>query len=99
MRASSTPPTRKTRGLLAGLATSALLALSILGGGTASAAQPTWPTGFGQDSQAVPQPTSGASSTAVSGGKTVGFFEWLRNPGSSNISQLYMNVSPPEPGK
>ncbi|MBI3748692.1 MAG: hypothetical protein HY262_07595 [Chloroflexi bacterium] len=70
------------------------LALSVIGGGTAYAGTPAgWVAGFGTDSGATPQPGSGASTTAVSAGKTVGFFEWLRNDGPSNISQLFVNVT------
>jgi hypothetical protein len=98
MRASSTHPTRRTRRVASAFVIASLFALSVLGAGAATAATPSWPTGHGQDSQASPQPDSGASSTAVSSGKTIGFFEWLRNPGSSNISQLFMNVSPPAAG-
>ena len=68
-----------------------VIALSILGGGTALAAKPMWPSGHGTDFQ-NPTP-SGASSTVVTAGKSVGFFEWLRNPGSNNISQLFMAVT------
>ena len=36
---------------------------------------------------------SGASSSAVGAGRQVGFFEWLRNGDTSNISQLYLTAS------
>jgi len=85
-------PTHRRRGLAAGLVMTSAIALSILGGGTALAKAPAWPTGHGTDFQ-NPFPDSGASSTTVTAGKSVGFYEWLRNPGSSNISQLFMNVA------
>jgi hypothetical protein len=85
-------PMHRRRGLAAGLVMTSVIALSILGGGTALAKAPTWPTGHGTDFQ-NPFPDSGASSTTVTAGKSVGFYEWLRNPGSSNISQLFMNVA------
>jgi len=71
----------------------AVLALSVIGSGTILGATPTWPVGHGTDSFATPQPASGASSSAVSAGAKVGFFEWLRNDDSSNISQLYMTAT------
>jgi hypothetical protein len=79
---------RKSASILAG----SLLALSVLGG-TVQAAAPKWPVGHGTDYLADPAPESGASSSSVTAGKTVGFFEWLRNPGPNNISQLYLNVT------
>lgn len=59
----------------------------------ALAATPDWEAGYGTDSSAISQPTSGASSSAVSAGKKVGFFEWLRNNGPSNISQLFLTAT------
>jgi hypothetical protein len=70
-----------------------LLALSVIGGGTTNAATPTWTVGHGTSYLANPAPTSGASSTAVSAGARVGFFEWLHNGDTSNISQLFLNAS------
>jgi len=70
-----------------------VLALSVIGGGTAIATTPTWTVGHGTDSFASFQPPSGASSTAVSAGSKVGFFEWLRNDGTSNISQLFLTAT------
>jgi hypothetical protein len=87
------PSQHRRRGLAAGLVMTSVIALSILSGGTALAASPTWPSGHGTDFQANPAPGSGASSSSVSAGKAVGFFEWLRNPGSSNISQLFLNAT------
>jgi len=84
-------PSHRRRGLAVGLVMTSVIALSILGGGTALAAKPMWPSGHGTDFQ-NPTP-SGASSTVVTAGKSVGFFEWLRNPGSNNISQLFMNAT------
>lgn len=78
---------------LTGLVSASVLVLSIIGSGTASAATPAgWSAGCGIDSSlaAGQEPCSGASSTLVSAGHTVGFFEWLRNAGPSNISQLYV---------
>ena len=69
-----------------------LLSASLLPTG-ALAATPDWTVGHGTDSSANPQPDSGASSSSVSAGKTVGFFEWLRNDGTSNISQLYLTAT------
>lgn len=70
-----------------------MLALSLLGAGTVFGATPGWTVGSGTDWDVVPQPASGASSTSVSAGARVGFFEWLHNGGSSNISQLYLNTT------
>jgi hypothetical protein len=69
-----------------------LLIATILPTG-ALAATPGWEAGHGTDSSAISQPTSGASSSAVSAGKKVGFFEWLRNNGPSNISQLFLTAT------
>lgn len=77
---------------LTGIIAASMLAMSAVGGGTAFASTPDWTVGHGTDSFASPQPSSGASSTAVSAGNTVGFFEWLRNDGTSNISQLYLTA-------
>src|SRR5260221_14757876 len=74
----------------AGLVSAFVLVLSIFGAGTASAANPAgWTAGHGTDSSLAQQPGSGASSSVVSSGHTVGFFEWLRNSGPRNISQLF----------
>ena len=75
---------------LAGITAASALAVSVLAG-TAQAAAPGWPTGHGTNYLAPA--ASGASSSSVRAGNTAGFFEWLHNPGSSNISQLFMNVS------
>ena len=93
MRASEGNGRVRTWRKLAGIAAAAALALSVIGGGTANAATPAgWVAGYGTDSSpTAPQPISGASSTAVSAGNKVGFFEWLRNDGPSNISQLFVN--------
>src|SRR6185295_12245892 len=86
------PPRR--RGLITGLVTASVLALSLFAGGTALAANPSWVVGHGTDSApTAPQPASGASSSAVGAGRQVGFFEWLRNDDTSNISQLYLTAS------
>jgi hypothetical protein len=82
---------RTWRKLAAIIATS-VLTITIFGG-TVQAAQPNWPVGHGTDYQADPAPASGASSSSVAAGKTVGFFEWLHNPGASNISRLYVNAT------
>lgn len=71
----------------------AALVASVVGAGTASAATPNWSVGHGTSYLAFPAPTSGASSTAVSAGARVGFFEWLHNGDTSNISQLFLNAS------
>ena len=80
----------------AGIVTASLLALSVLGGGTDPGSRRA-----GRRSRdglrRRRQPASGASSTAVSAGKKVGFFEWLRNDDTSNISQLYLNAPAPTP--
>jgi len=93
MRAIQT--THRRRGLAAGLVMTSVIALSILGGGTALAANPNWQVGHGTNNDPTqPQPTSGASSTFVSAGQQVGFFEWLKNADTSNISQLYLTSNP-----
>jgi len=88
MRATITPAKRRTRGIASAMVAIALVALSILGSGTALGANPLWKVGRGTNSFVVPQPASGASSSAVSAGAEVGFFEWIRNDDTSNISQL-----------
>src|SRR3954453_4265025 len=88
--------TTHRRRFAAGLVMTSVIALSILGGGTALAATPMWPTGHGTDFHV--NAASGASSSTVTAGNAVGFYEWLRNPGSANISQLFMNVATPAPG-
>jgi hypothetical protein len=65
-----------------------VIALSILGGGTALAAVPNWSVGGGTDSS-VAAP-SGASTSTVTAGEQLHFNEWIRNNGSGNISQLYL---------
>src|SRR6185503_5941585 len=84
MRATTTPTKRRTRGIASAMVATALVALSILGSGTAMAANPDWIVGYGTDSSlpATQQPLSGASSTSVSAGQEVGFFEWLKNNGT-----------------
>jgi len=75
---------------LAGIVAASLLAVTVLGG-TTLAAQPDWQVGHGT---LYTSPTlSGASSSAVSAGKTAGFFEGLHNQTPSNISQLYLNAA------
>jgi len=81
-------PTHSSRGLAAGLVMTSLIALSILGGGTALAAVPNWSVGGGTDSS-VAAP-SGASTSTVTAGEQITFNEWIRNNGSGNISQLYL---------
>ena len=90
MRATTTPAKRRTRGIASAMVITAVVALSILGGGAAMAANPSWVVGHGTDSSLPPaqQPASGASSSAVSAGAEVGFFEWIRNDDTSIISQL-----------
>ena len=61
---------------LAGIAAGSLLAVAVLGG-TTLAAQPAWQVGHGTNHSSPA--ASGASSSAVSAGKTAGFFEWLHN--------------------
>ena len=73
--------THRRRGLAAGLVMTSVVALSILGGGTALAANPDWVGGYGTDRTVTPQPTSGASSTFVSAGQQVGFFVDHSSPG------------------
>jgi hypothetical protein len=90
MRAIST---HRRRGVLAGLITGSLLAWSILGSGTALAANPNWVAGFGTDRTASPLPTTGQSSTTVAAGKEVGFYTWLWNADTSNMSQLYVTAT------
>ena len=75
---------------VAGIAAASLLAVGVLGG-TTLAAQPVWEVGHGTNHSSPA--ASGASSSAVSAGKTAGFFEWLHNQTPSNISQLYMNAA------
>jgi hypothetical protein len=94
MRATTLAHHRRTRATATGLVTIAVIALSILGGGTALAANPNWVVGHGTDSSTTtPQPASGASSSAVAAGAEVGFFEWLKNADTSNISQLYLTAN------
>jgi hypothetical protein len=83
----------RVRRLLTATVITSVLALSTLGG-AALAANPSWAVGHGTDSFAVPQPASGASSSAVSAGAEVGFFEWIRNDDTSNISQLNVVATP-----
>lgn len=78
---------------LLSVATGSMLVLSMLSAGQALAANPRWVVGYGTDSFFTPQPASGASSSAISAGKKVGFFEWLRNDDTSNISQLYLTAA------
>jgi len=79
---------------LTGIGVASLLALSLLGGGNALASTPGWTVGHGTDSSNVYwSAQSGASSSVVSAGNDVGFFEWLRNDGTSNISQLYLTAT------
>ncbi|MEP6638681.1 MAG: hypothetical protein ABJC39_04965 [Chloroflexota bacterium] len=93
----ATNPTRlaQRRGLVTGLVTIAVLSLSVFAAGTAFAANPTWVVGHGTDSSlpSTQQPASGASTSAVAAGNEVGFFEWLRNDDTSNISQLNLTAS------
>jgi len=93
MRATDGNRRARTWQELAGLVAASLLTVSVIGGGTASAATPAgWVAGHGTNSSPTAlQPGSGASSAIVGAGNTVGFFEWLRNDGPSNISQLYVN--------
>jgi hypothetical protein len=77
----------------AGALVALLLLIATLFPAGALAATPDWTVGHGTDSFAVPQPTSGASSSSVSAGNRVGFFEWLRNDGTSNISQLFLTAT------
>ena len=94
MRATILPRAPRRRGLITGLVTASVLTLSMLAGGTALGANPNWIVGHGTDSApTAPQPDSGASSSAVGAGRQVGFFEWLRNGDTSNISQLYLTAS------
>jgi hypothetical protein len=94
MRATPIHP-RRTRWIAATVLTASVMALSVLGAGSALAAVPNWQVGHGTDSNLAPalQPQSGASSSAVSAGADVGFFEWARNNGPSNISQFYVNAT------
>jgi hypothetical protein len=71
----------------------AALAMSVVGGGTASATTPAWSVGYGDSYLASPAPTTGASSASVSAGARVGFFVWLHNGDTSNISQLFLNAA------
>ena len=75
---------------LVGITAASALALSVLAG-SVQGAQPGWPVGHGTNYLAPS--ASGASSTSITAGKTVGFYEWLHNPGPSNISQLFLNVT------
>ena len=94
MRAINAPHAPRRRGLVTGLVTASVLALSMFAGGTALGANPNWVVGHGTDSASTaPQPASGASSSAVGAGRQVGFFEWLRNADTSNISQLFVTAS------
>src|SRR5918995_3597425 len=93
MRATSHPRRPRGRGLITGLVTASVLTLSVFAGGTVLGANPKWVVGHGTDSSAAVQPDSGASSSAVAAGRRVGFFEWLRNDDTSNISQLYVSAS------
>jgi len=77
----------------AGALVALLLLIATMLPAGALAATPDWEAGYGTDSSAISQPPSGASSSAVSAGKKVGFFEWLRNNGPSNISQLFLTAT------
>jgi hypothetical protein len=72
------------------LASATLLALSVLGSGTASATTPSWTGGFG--TSMMNPTTSGFSTQNVAAGNNVGSFSWLHNGGTSNISQLYLTA-------
>ena len=64
------------------------------GGGTVLAANPNWVVGHGTDSTpTAPQPARARRRPRSAAGKQVGFFEWLRNGDTSNISQLYLTAS------
>jgi hypothetical protein len=77
-----------------GIVSAAILALGVLGGGSVLASTPGWQVGHGTDSSsAYASAQSGASSSRVTAGNAVGFFEWLRNGGTSNISQLYLTAT------
>jgi hypothetical protein len=78
---------------LTGLATASVLALSALGGGSALSANQldSWTVGHGTLWTAPPP--SGASSSLVSAGSEVGFYEWLHNGDTSNISQLFLTAT------
>jgi hypothetical protein len=94
MRAINHSRAPRRRGLITGLVTASVLTLSLFAGGTALGANPNWIVGHGTDSApTAPQPDSGASSSFVGAGRQVGFFEWLRNGDTSNISQLYVTAS------
>jgi hypothetical protein len=95
MRATLSSRRMRTGRRLTGIGAASLLAVSLLGGGNALASTPGWTVGHGTDSSNVYASTlvSGASSSAVSAGNSVGFFEWLRNGGTSNISQLYLTAT------
>lgn len=67
-----------------------LIIAAMLPVGALAATPAGWVAGFGTDSSAATQPSSGASSSFVAAGKRVGFFEWLRNDGPSNIAQLFL---------
>jgi hypothetical protein len=80
-------PTHRRRGVLAGLITGSLLAWSLLGSGAALAANPNWAAGFGADGSSQ---LTGQSSTSVAAGKHAGFFIWMQNNDTANISQLFL---------
>ena len=95
MRATITPAKRRTRGIASAMARhGARCALSILGSGTALAANPNWIVGHGTDSAPRHRSLRPAPRRRRFGaGRQVGFFEWLRNGDTSNISQLYLTAS------
>jgi hypothetical protein len=84
----ATQPTHRRR-FAAGLIVTSVMALSILGSGTALAANPNWFAGHGADGSAQP---TGQSSTSVAAGKHVGFAVWMKNADTSNISQLFLTA-------
>ena len=84
-----------TRAIVA-LATAALtLSLVMASATSVLAANPDWRVGYGTDSSlpAAQQPTFGASTTSVAAGAKVGYFVWLRNADTSNISQLFVDAT------
>ncbi|MEX1169892.1 MAG: hypothetical protein WEE50_07100 [Chloroflexota bacterium] len=81
----------RARRTLITVVAASLLAVSAFAG-NATAATPNWSVGYGTDWDG-PVLNSGASSAGVSAGSEVGFFEWLHNGGTSNISQLFVTAT------
>ena len=85
-------PKRVSR-ILASIGISISLTLGLMAIPAASlAALPTVHTGYGTDSHATVQPTTGALPPTVAPGEPVAFQLWARNDDTSNVSQFYLSA-------